>query len=417
MYTASVTNLTGGPVGPRPRRIESIDLLRGIVMIIMALDHARDYFARSAYLYDPTDLHQTTVALFFTRWITHFCAPIFMLLAGAAAYLYGAKNGRKALSFFLLTRGIWLILVEMFIVTLGWTFNTHFTIYILQVIWAFGISMVVLSWLVFAGGGTGGVRSGGMGWLLVIAVVLIAGHDLLDGVHVGGDGGAAFAWAFLHQQRSFLFGHIIVFMGYPILPWIGLIILGYCLGRLYAPEADPLRRKRMLRRLGWAAIALFVIIRAIDGYGDPAPWSIQPRAIFTVLSFFNVSKYPPSLLYILMTIGPALLFLSVAEKPLNAVTRPIAVFGRVPMFYYLVHIYLLHGLAVIGAMISGHPASDMTFLTTWVTGNTRLNGYGFSLGVVYAVWIGTIVLLYPLCKWFDGYKRKHVAQRRWLSYF
>ena len=401
-------------------------------MIIMALDHARDYFARSAYLFDPTDLHQTTVTLFFTRWITHFCAPIFMLLAGVAAYLYGVKNGRKALSFFLLTRGIWLILVEMFIVTLGWTFNTHFTIYILQVIWAFGISMVVLSGLVYAGGdgragngalggrdswAGGGTLGGSTGWLLAIAVVLIAGHDLLDGVRVGGDGGAAFAWAFLHQQRSFLFGHFIVFMGYPILPWIGLITLGYCLGRLYAPEADPQRRKKMLWRLGWGAIALFVIIRAIDGYGDPAPWSIQPRAIFTVLSFFNVSKYPPSLLYILMTIGPALLFLSVAEKPLNAVTRPIAVFGRVPMFFYLVHIYLLHGLAVIGAMISGHPASDMTLLTTWVTGNTRLSGYGFSLGIVYAVWIGVVVLLYPLCKWFDGYKRSHVAQQRWLSYF
>jgi len=394
-------------------------------MIIMALDHARDYFARSAYLFDPTDLHQTNVALFFTRWITHFCAPIFMLLAGIAAYLYGIKNGRKALSFFLLTRGIWLILAEMFIVTLGWTFNTHFTIYILQVIWAFGVSMVVLSGLVYAGGDVrtggdgragGGASGGRNGWLLAIAVILIAGHDLLDRVHVGGDGGAAFAWAFLHQQRPFLFGHIVVFMGYPILPWIGLITLGYCLGRLYAPEVDPRQRKKMLWRLGWGAIALFILIRAIDVYGDPSPWSTQPRAILTMLSFLNVSKYPPSLLYILMTIGPALLFLSVAERPLNALTRPIAVFGRVPMFYYLVHIYLLHGLAVIGAVVSGHAASDMTFMTTWVTGNTRLKGYGFSLGVVYAVWIGVIVLLYPLCKWFDGYKRSHVAKQRWLSY-
>jgi uncharacterized membrane protein len=209
--SASVTGLTGPSLSVRSQRVESIDLLRGIVIIIMALDHARDYFARSAYLFDPTDLHQTTVALFFTRWITHFCAPIFMLLAGIAAYLYGIKNGRKALSFFLLTRGIWLILAEMFIVTLGWTFNTHFTIYILQVIWAFGISMVVLSGLVYVGGGRGGGmgvvgRMGGgrrIGWMLAIAVILIAGHDLLDGVHVGGNGGAAFAWAFLHEQRPF----------------------------------------------------------------------------------------------------------------------------------------------------------------------------------------------------------------------
>jgi uncharacterized membrane protein len=195
-----------------------------------------------------------------------------------------------------------------------------------------------------------------------------------------------------------------------------MIILGYCLGRLYGPEVDPQSRKKMLWRLGWGAIALFIVIRAIDGYGDPAPWSTQPRAIFTVLSFLNVSKYPPSLLYILMTVGPALLFLSVTEKPLNALTRPIAVFGRVPMFFYLVHIYLLHGLAVIGAMVSGHHASDMMFMMTWVTGNPMLKGYGFSLGVVYAVWIGVIVLLYPLCKWFDGYKRSHVARQRWLSY-
>ena len=390
----------------RSRRIESIDLLRGIVMIIMALDHARDYFNGSAYLFDPTDLRQTSVPLFFTRWITHFCAPIFMLLSGVAACLYGMKNGRKALSFFLLTRGIWLILVEMFIVTVGWTFNTHFTIYILQVIWAFGVSMIVLSGLVYAG----------RGWLLAVALILIGGHDLLDGVHVAGNGGPAFAWAFLHEQRPFSFGPFFIFVGYPILPWIGLIALGYWLGNLYAPEQDPLVRRKMLRRLGWAAIGGFILLRAIDGYGDPSAWSAQHNLVFTALSFLNVSKYPPSLLYMLMTIGPALLFLSVAEKPLNALTRPIAVFGRVPMFYYLVHIYVLHGLAVIAAVLSGHPASDMTFLTTWVTANPQLKGYGFGLGVVYAVWIGVIVLLYPLCKWFDGYKRSHQAKQKWLSY-
>jgi uncharacterized membrane protein len=375
-------------------------------MIIMALDHARDYFNRSAYLFDPTDLQQTSVALFFTRWITHFCAPVFMLLAGIAACLYGMKNGRKALSFFLLTRGIWLIIAELFIVTIGWTFNTHFTIYILQVIWAFGISMVMLSALVNMGNK----------WLLTLALILIAGHDLLDGVHVSGDGWQAFTWAFLHQQRPFTFGPVLIFMGYPILPWIGLITLGYWLGGLYGPGQDAAIRKKTLRRWGWAAIILFVLIRALDGYGDPAPWSAQPHPIFTLLSFLDVSKYPPSLLYILMTIGPALLFLSATERPLNALTRPITVFGRVPMFYYLVHIYVLHGLAVIAAMMSGHRASDMTSLTTWVTANPQLKGYGFSLWVVYGVWIGVIILLYPLCKWFDGYKRSHAARQRWLSY-
>jgi uncharacterized membrane protein len=402
----SLPNLAGGSPATRSPRIESIDLLRGVVMIIMALDHTRDYFDRSAYLFDPTDLHQTSVALFFTRWITHFCAPIFMLLAGIAACLYGIKNGRKALSFFLLTRGVWLIIAELFIVTIGWTFNTHFTIYILQVIWAFGISMVVLSALVNLSNK----------WLLALALILIAGHDLLDGVHVSGDGWQAFIWAFLHQQRAFTFGRVLIFMGYPILPWIGLITLGYWLGGLYAPGQDAAIRKKTLRRWGWAAIALFVLIRTLDGYGDPAPWSAQPHGIFTLLSFLDVSKYPPSLLYILMTIGPALLFLSATERPLNALTRPITVFGRVPMFYYLVHIYVLHGLAVLAAMLSGHRASDMTSLTTWVTSNPQLKGYGFSLWVVYGVWIGVIILLYPLCKWFDGYKRSHVARQRWLSY-
>lgn len=401
----STTTLTA-PAELRFRRIESIDLLRGTVMILMALDHARDYFDRSAYLFDPTDMRQTTVTLFFTRWVTHFCAPIFMLLAGVSAYLYGMKNGRKALSFFLLTRGIWLILLEMFIVSLGWTFNAHFTVYILQVIWAFGFSMIILSLLIHAKNT----------WLLVIAILLIGCHDLLDGIHTTSNGGMAFAWAFLHEQRPFGFGPFFVFLGYPLLPWIGLITLGYCLGKLYGPEQDPVWRKKILRRLGWGAIAIFIVIRAIDGYGDPAPWSSQPHAVFSLLSFLNVSKYPPSLLYILVTIGPALFFLSATEGPLNRLSRPISVFGRVPMFFYLVHIYVLHGVAVIAAMLSGHKASDMVNLTTWVTAEPKLSGYGFDLWVVYAVWIGTIFLLYPLCKWFDAYKRSHIARQRWLSY-
>jgi len=393
-------------LGTKSRRVESIDLLRGTVMIIMALDHARDYFHGNAYLFDPTDLTKTSGILFFTRWITHFCAPVFMFLSGVSAYLYGLKNGRKALSFFLLTRGLWLIFAELFIVTVGWTFNIHYTVYILQVIWAFGLSMIVLSALISIN------RTA----LLAIALLLIAGHNLLDGVHVTGNGGGAFAWAILHEQRPFSFGPIFIFAGYPILPWIGLICLGYYLGHLYAPDQDPARRQKTLRYLGWTAVGVFILLRASNLYGDPHPWQVQHNVLFTVLSFLNVSKYPPSLLYILMTIGPALLFLSFTERPLNALSSKLAVFGRVPMFYYLVHIYFLHGLAVIGALLSGHPASDMTNLTTWVTANTQLQGYGFGLAVAYAVWIGTVLLLYPLCKWFDGYKRSHVAQQKWLSY-
>ena len=388
------------------KRIESIDLLRGIVMIIMALDHVRDYFHHDAYIFDPTDLTQTNLPLFFTRWITHFCAPVFMFLAGVSAQLYGIKNGRKAISFFLLTRGIWLILLELFVVSLGWTFNTHFTVYILQVIWAFGISMIVLSALVYARKGV----------ILAIGIALIAGHNLLDGVHVAGNGAPAFLWAFLHEQRPFIYGDYLFFMGYPILPWIGLIAIGYYLGGLYAPGKDPAVRRKTLLRLGLGSIALFVLLRGINVYGDPSHWSVQRNGVFTFISFLNVTKYPPSLLYILMTIGPAMIFLAVTEKPLNALTEKIIVFGRVPMFYYLVHIYFLHGLAIIGAVVSGHPASDMTFLTTWVSANEKLKGYGFGLGTVYIIWVATIILLYPLCKWFAEYKRSHQVEKKWLSY-
>jgi uncharacterized membrane protein len=375
-------------------------------MIIMALDHARDYFNGSAYLYDPTDLTQASPALFLTRWITHYCAPIFMLLAGIAACLYGNKNGRKAVSFFLFTRGAWLIFVELFVITVGWTFNLHFTFYILQVIWAFGVAMVALSALVWLSRPV----------LLTVAVILIGGHNLLDGIHASGNSLSTVGWAFLHQFTFFSYPHFSFVIGYPILPWLGIISLGYCLGGLYAPTIAPHRRKKALRILGLAAIGAFILIRAINIYGDPAPWSTQRTPLYTVLSFLNVTKYPPSLDYILMTLGPGLLFLAVAEKPLNKVTEKIAVFGRVPFFYYILHIYLFHAIAVVAAMIQGHPASDMTNFTNWVTANPKLKGYGFGLGVVYAVWIAVVLALYPLCKRFDVYKRANQAQKKWLSY-
>jgi uncharacterized membrane protein len=407
--SATLTNpaAQASPSTTRRARIESIDLLRGIVMILMALDHARDYFNGSAYLYDPTDLTQASPALFLTRWITHYCAPIFMLLAGIAAWLYGNKNGRKAVSFFLFTRGSWLIFCELFIVTVGWTFNLHFTFYILQVIWAFGVAMVALSALVYLSRPA----------LLTIALVLIGGHNLFDGIHASGNSLSTVGWAFLHQFTFFSYSNGFSFViGYPILPWLGIISLGYCLGSLYAPTVAPHRRKRTLRILGLGAIAVFILIRAINIYGDPVPWTTQRTPLYSILSFLNVTKYPPSLDYVLMTLGPGLLFLAVAEKPLNRWTSPIAVFGRVPFFYYILHIYIFHALAVLAAMLQGHPASDMTNFTNWVTANPKLKGYGFGLGVVYAVWIAVVLALYPLCKRFDAYKRANQAQKKWLSY-
>lgn len=378
-------------------------------MIIMALDHVRDYFHAYSYLYDPTDLQHTTAPIFLTRWITHFCAPVFMLLAGVSACLYGWKNGRKALSFFLFTRGLWLVIVELFIVTLEWTFNPHYPAFILQVIWAFGISMMILSLLIHLPRPI----------LLLLGIVLIAAHNALDTVHVNGNTFPAFIWSALHQPNfnGFHFGPFNPIVGYPVLPWIGIITLGYCLGSLYASDTAPEVRKKALRNLGIGALLLFIILRWTNVYGDAAHWSTQKNFLFTIFSFVNTTKYPPSLLYALMTLGPALLFLAYAEHPLNKLTSKITVFGRVPMFYYLLHIPLIHGIAILAAMLTHHSAGDMVNLSTWVTANPQLKGYGFSLWIVYLVWIVVNLLLYPLCVRFSEYKRAHQADKKWLSYF
>ncbi|SHN20104.1 DUF1624 domain-containing protein [Chitinophaga sp. CF418] len=402
--------LAGTPLtAAKSRRIESIDLLRGTIMIIMALDHVRDYFHAYSYLNDPTDLQHTSVPIFLTRWITHFCAPIFMLLAGVSACLYGVKNGRKALSGFLLTRGLWLVMVEMLLITLFWTFNPHYPGFILQVIWAFGISMMVLSLLIHLPRAV----------LLPLGIILVAGHNALDNVHVAGDGPAAVLWSVLHQPNfaGFPIGPFRFIVGYPVIPYIGIISLGYCLGSLYTKDTAPETRKKLLRNFGFGAIALFIILRWINVYGDAAHWSVQKNFLFTVLSFINVSKYPPSLLYILMTLGPALLFLAYAEQPLNKLTSKITIFGRVPMFFYLLHIPLIHGLGVLAAGLSGHSAGSMVNLTTWVTSNPQLRGYGFSLPVVYLVWIVVMLMLYPVSLRFSKYKQANQGEKKWLSYF
>lgn len=405
----STTVMAAPLAAVKSRRIESIDLLRGTIMIIMALDHVRDYFHAYSYLYDPTDLQHTTAPIFLTRWITHFCAPVFMLLAGVSACLYGWKNGRKALSFFLFTRGLWLVIVELFIVTLEWTFNPHYPAFILQVIWAFGISMMILSLLIHLPRPI----------LLLLGIVLIAAHNALDTVHVNGNTFPAFIWSALHQPNfnGFHFGPFNPIVGYPVLPWIGIITLGYCLGSLYASDTAPEVRKKALRNLGIGALLLFIILRWTNVYGDAAHWSTQKNFLFTIFSFVNTTKYPPSLLYALMTLGPALLFLAYAEHPLNKLTSKITVFGRVPMFYYLLHIPLIHGIAILAAMLTHHSAGDMVNLSTWVTANPQLKGYGFSLWIVYLVWIVVNLLLYPLCVRFSEYKRAHQADKKWLSYF
>ncbi|WP_207515864.1 DUF1624 domain-containing protein [Longitalea luteola] len=384
------------------KRIYSIDLLRGTVMIIMALDHVRDYFHADAFVYDPTDLSRTDVPLFFTRWITHFCAPVFTFLAGTSAFLNGVKRTRKEMSFFLFTRGLWLVIAEILIVTFGWTFNPQFPVLILQVIWAIGISMMVLSVMIYLP----------LRIILITGLVLIGAHNLLDGADKADP--SSFLLSFLHHQHFFPGEPFSVMLGYPILPWIGIMLTGYVFGQLYLPTVDAAKRRKSLIWLGLGAIALFIVIRFVNAYGDPHHWSTQASPVFTFLSFLNVTKYPPSLLYILMTLGPALLFLAFAEKPLNRLTEKMVVFGRVPMFFYLVHIYLIHALAVVAASVSGYKWSDM-ILTGWVSMNAQLQGYGYSLIFVYVLWIILMIAVFPLCKWFDEYKRVN-RSKWWLNY-
>jgi len=403
--TATLTNTARPPEIKLNRvRITSIDLLRGTVMIIMALDHVRDYFHAGAFLYDPLDLTQTSPVVFLTRWITHYCAPVFVFLAGTSAFLSGQKKTKKELSLFLLTRGLWLIILELTVINFGWLFNIELPTIPLTVIWALGISMVVLSVLIHLP----------YRLILIIGIVLVAGHNLLDSVHVPGKDVESVLWSLLHEPGLYEIEGKNLFIGYPVIPWIGLMALGYCFGQLYTSRVDPQKRKKILFIMGSAAIALFVILRFSNIYGDSAYWSSQSSPLFTLFSFLKTTKYPPSLLYILMTIGPALLFLAFTEQVSNRATKMISIYGRVPFFYYLLHLYIIHLLAMLAAEFSSHDWRDM-IVSFWVNADPQLQGYGFKLWVTYAVWIIIVVGLYPVCRWYDKYKTNN-KHKKWLSY-
>ncbi|MEP7109685.1 MAG: heparan-alpha-glucosaminide N-acetyltransferase domain-containing protein [Ferruginibacter sp.] len=392
-------------ISQNQKRIISIDLLRGLVMVIMALDHVRDYFHAGAFLYNPLDLDKTNTVLFFTRWLTHFCAPVFMFLAGSSAFLTGQKKTKKELSVFLLKRGLWLIFIELVIANFGWNFAITFPAILFIVIWALGISMIVLAALIHLP----------VKMIFLIGIILVGCHNLLDDIHVEGNNLPAFGWSLLHEMNFFHWQTRLLFVGYPVLPWIGVMALGYCLGNLYAPTYGTDKRKKTLLLIGSSAIGLFILLRLINLYGDSFHWSQQKSTFFTFLSFINTSKYPPSLLYILMTLGPAVLFLAFTERANSAVAKFISVYGRVPMFYYLVHIYLIH----LTAMLFSELFTTLDW-RTWILNkplwfNDELKGYGFSLGIVYLVWLSIVIGLYPLCKWYDRYKQTH-KEKWWLSY-
>jgi uncharacterized membrane protein len=388
------------------KRIESIDLLRGIVIVIMALDHVRDYFHAGNFLYDPTDMAQTTAPVFFTRWITHFCAPVFVFLAGTSAFLVGERKTKKELSAFLFKRGLWLMLLEVVVISFAWNFNPHYTTFRLQVIWILGLSMVCMSALIYLPPKI----------ILATGLLILFTHNLFDNMHVTGNNFSSFLLAELHERKRFHFGSHFVTTGYSLLPWLSTMMLGYCFGALYKKDMDAAKRKKNLWVIGGVAIAVFILVRGINVYGDMKPWETQPSFIMTIFSFLNVTKYPPSLVYTLMTLGPALVALALLEKPLNQFGKIIIVFGRVPLFFYILHLFLIHLLAIIAVVASGRPWTDMIFTTMQNAKDSPwLTGYGFSLAGTYLVWITVVLLLYPLCKWYDRYKSNH-KDKWWLSY-
>ncbi len=391
------------------KRIESIDILRGIAMIIMALDHVRDYFHVTANIDDPLNLDTTTPLLFFTRWVTHFCAPVFVFLSGTSIYLQSQRKTKKELSSFLIKRGLWLIFAEFFIISLAWTFDPFYHLFPMQVIWAIGISMVILGLLIHLP----------FRVILITGIVIVAGHNLLDIPESEPGFKAGFWWNLFHSGFFKLYSYApnrYIMMVYPFVAWTGVMMLGYCAGIIYTARYSAMQRRKILRTLGFGLIGLFIILRFINSYGDPFTWSTQKNGLYTFLSFIKVHKYPPSLLYLCIMIGPALLLLSVMEKIKNRLTDIMVIFGRTAFFYYIIHIYLIHLLAVVAFFIRGnHTVQDALESVRQVPFLFVMPGEGVGLLMVYVVWAFVIVLLYPLCKWYDKYKTGH-KEKWWLSY-
>jgi len=387
-------------------RVQSIDLLRGIVIVIMALDHVRDFFHSQAFTDDPTNMATTTPWLFFTRWITHFCAPVFVFLSGTSAFLMGRRRTKKQLSKFLVTRGLWLVFVELFIITLGWTFNPLYNYFILQVIWAIGLSMIILGLLVLCP----------FQVILIYGLLVVLGHNLLDYPEAARNGQVGFWWNLGHHaqfsQYTIWQNHFALIV-YAFIPWSGVMALGYCFGIWYKNDVNAEQRRKRLITLGLAVTVLFIILRFINGYGDPHRWSSQPRGtVYTILSFLNTHKYPPSLMYLSMTLGPSILLLALIEKAQGRVGSFFITYGRVPFFFYVLHFYLIHTLCVIAFYASGYPTSQVR--TPQFPFFFRPPTFGFDLWVVYGVWIAVVLILYPLCKWYNKYKVRH--HYWWLSY-
>ena len=384
-------------------RLESVDLLRGLVMVLMALDHTRDYLGD--LVTNPTDLSRASTALFVTRWVTHFCAPAFFFLAGTGAFLSLRTRTRPELARWLLERGLLLVALELTLLRFLWQFNIDYRVTILNVIWALGLSMIALSALVRLRTGT----------VAAIGVGMIVVHNLLDGIQPAAFGALAPLWHVLHQpgvlaatpERT-------LFLAYPLIPWIGVMAAGFALGAAYGWEAE--RRRAFLLRLGITCIVAFVLLRATNAYGDPRPWSVQPSGVRTLLSFVNTSKYPPSLLFLLMTLGPALLVLRATDGGVPRVLRPALVFGRTPLFYFALHVLVIHLLAVVVSLARYGTAAGMASSPTLDRFPiTQPPGWPVSLPVTYVLWMAVVLLCWPACRWYARLRERR-RDLAWLGY-
>ncbi|GAB4023221.1 DUF1624 domain-containing protein [Spirosoma koreense] len=382
-------------------RITIIDITRGLVMVIMALDHVRDLLHTPALTQNPADLATTTPAIFMTRWITHLCAPTFVFLSGTSAYLSLRKRNDVSARRFLRKRGLVLILLELTIVNFAFWFDIHFHSLMLQVIFVIGGGLIMLSFLAKLP----------PKWVGIIGLIIVGGHNLLQAVPTFPNLGARLGWSLLFRTDFFPLGSSFgLLVGYPLIPWLGIMLLGFACGQLMEQPRD--RRKSLLLRVSLGSLLLFVLLRLLNVYGDPVPWSPQKDSLFTVLSFINVTKYPPSLQYDLLMLGLMFLILSAADGANNVFTRWLTVYGKVPMFYYILHWYLVHLSMIAMSLLQGYTLAD---IPSGPLNFGRPEGAGISLGLVYVVWLGLVLALYPLCQWYGRYKAAH-PEIGWLRY-
>lgn len=386
------------------KRIDSLDILKGIIIVLMSQDHFRDYFHSEAFFFNPTDPENTNAITFFIRWVTHYCAPIFAFLAGVSAYIVGNKYNKKYLSKFLLTRGLWLVFVEIVIINFGWRFDITFSYIVLGVIWMLGLCMILMSLLIWMSNKK----------VLIFSLLVIFGHNLLDLFDISG----SFLWAMLHQQEFFKLSETsTLVVGYPLVPWIGVMSLGYFFGYYYKREYNQENRIKKLKTLGLCFVGGFFLVRMVNSFGNFIPWTNYEVFSKTVFSFMNPHKYPPSLSYLLMTLGPMFLFLALLElRKKTFLSQALMVFGRVPFFFYILHIYFIHLFAMLATEIYGFGWESMILKTPIWMLPSKFEGFGFSTLWMLILWLCFVVFMYPICKKFADYKINN-KQKKWLSYF